>query len=286
MSHSNLEPTAPAPPVCPRHPDRISYTNCQRCGRPACPECQRPAAVGFHCVDCVRETAREAPSQRTVLGGQAAADQRPLVTWSIIAICIVVWVLQLTNPRFSFDISLVPFYGESEPWRFITSAFAHSPTSPLHVGFNMFALYMVGPPLERLLGRLRFLAVYLISAVAGGAGFLLLNPVNSGVSLVGASGAVFGLFGAFLVISRKLGAGDSGIISVLVINAVLGFIIPNVAWQAHLGGFIGGVLAALAITLPGRDRSSLHWVGLGVLSLIIVGLIAAKYAFGVPVHVG
>ncbi|MGE9809235.1 MULTISPECIES: rhomboid family intramembrane serine protease [unclassified Janibacter] len=265
-------------PVCPRHPDRVSYVRCQRCARPVCPDCQRPAAVGVQCVDCVKESARQAPRARTVLGGRAVADERPVVTMAIIAVCAVVWLLQLTSPRVASEVVFAPIVGDSEPWRFLTSAFAHSTGSILHIMFNMFALWMVGPALEQALGRARFIALYLLSAIGGTIVWLLFQPVESFHGVVGASGAVFGLFAAVLVLQRKLGQRTQAIGATIAINMALGFFIPNIAWQAHLGGAVVGGLVALAlVTFKGRGQERLQWLALGAIAVVLVALVAVKY---------
>ncbi|GGL40209.1 rhomboid family intramembrane serine protease [Phycicoccus endophyticus] len=280
-------------PVCPRHPDRESYVRCQRCGRPACPECQRPAAVGIQCVDCVREGARTVRQGRTVFGG-APTDGRPLVTMWVIGICVVVFVLQQLVPGLTGRISFVPVLGDSQPWRFLSSGFAHGGLT--HIAFNMYALWVMGQYLEPLLGRARFAALYLLSAVGGSVGLLLLaSPqtvpeclVTRGAwctSAVGASGAVFGLFGAFLVLQRRLGRSAAGMYVVIGLNAVIGFVLPNIAWQAHLGGLVTGAAAAGIVGYLGGRRSpaeqprrTVHWLGLGALLALLVVLAVAKYA--------
>ncbi|MCK0113439.1 rhomboid family intramembrane serine protease [Ornithinimicrobium sp. F0845] len=276
--------TAPAPPVCPRHPDRPSYINCQRCGRPVCPECQRPAAVGIQCVDCVREQARTVRTPTSRFGAPTTGG-RPIVTLTLIAICAVVYVGQLTNDRVTFELMFVPLLAESEPWRFITAAFAHSPSGVMHILFNMFALWITGQYLEPLLGRVKFLALFLISAIGGSVGYLLLAPFPDGwtTPTVGASGAVFGLFAATLVLNRHLGRETGGIIVVFVINGVLGFVLPNIAWQAHLGGAVTGAIIALvlAATAPtGRTvteaASRRRWFWPAMLGLLVV-LAATSY---------
>ncbi|HOA66942.1 MAG TPA: rhomboid family intramembrane serine protease [Phycicoccus elongatus] len=288
------------PPVCPRHPDTVAYVRCQRCRRPTCPQCQRPAAVGIQCVDCVAQGAKQVRQGRTVFGGQVAVG-RPLVTLTIIGLCAAVFLGQKVVPGLTNDIAFVPALGKSEPWRFLTAAFAHSPTMILHIAFNMYALWIMGTYLEPLLGRARFLAVYLVTALGGSVGYLLLAPpltllqIHLGQSgawitpTVGASGAVFGLFGAFLVLNRRLGRSSAGMVAMIAINAVLGFVIPGIAWQAHLGGLVTGVAAAAIIGYTGHRRDPLaaaatrgnqhvHWLGLGLLTLALVLSSIAKYA--------
>jgi len=282
MTHPQPGPAAPAPPpVCPRHPDRIAYVRCQRCGRPTCPECQRPAAVGIQCVDCVRDAAKATRPARTAFGGRITTG-RPVVTLTLIGLCVVSYVLQLTTPTWTQDLAFAPVVGEAEPWRFLTSAFLHSPGQILHIAFNMVALWSVGPFLEAMLGRWRFLTLYLLSAVGGSVMFLVLaSPYSAAwfTGLVGASGAVFGLFGAVLVVLRRTGRSAGGIVGVLVINAVLGFVLPGVAWQAHLGGLVVGALLGTAYAYAPRDRRLAVSVGASVgVGLLLVAAVLVSYA--------
>lgn len=277
------EPTEAEAPVCPRHPDRVAYVRCQRCGRPTCPECQRPAAVGVQCDDCVRETKRAAPRIRTVFGGSAtstAANGRPVVTLTIIGICVVSWLLQLvTRGAWTDALWFWPWGGVMEPWRFLTASFLHS-TSPLHILFNMYALWITGQFLEPLLGRARFAVLCLLSAVGGSVGVLLLagDPFTSSAwvtPVVGASGMVFGLFGAMLPVMRRLGRSMAQVLVLIAINGVIGFFVPNISWQAHLGGLVTGALVATAYAYAPKERRALvAWVvpvaGIAVLIALAV----------------
>lgn len=271
---SNQDP-AFAPPVCPRHPDRISYVTCQRCGRPVCAECQVTAAVGTQCVDCVRESNRNVPTTRTVFGGKAT-DGRPMVTYVLIGINVVVFGLQmlfsgLTKELMYAGIFTSP-YAPAEPWRMLTSAFAHSPTFIGHIAFNMYALYICGRVLEPMLGRSRFLALYLISALGGSVAVLLIaDPL---VSVVGASGAVFGLFAAMFVLLRSRGIPVVQVVILVAINLVIGFIIPGIAWEAHVGGLVLGAACAgiFAYAPKGAHRSLMQWAGLAIVVLLLVAM--------------
>ena len=284
MSTPLPQPADPTegPPVCPRHPDRVAYVRCQRCGRPACPDCQRPAAVGIQCVDCVREAARQAPVTRTVLGGRVR-DGRPVVTLTIIGLCVVSYLLQRAVPSWTSQWAFAPFAGEVEPWRFLTAAFLHSPGSLLHIAFNMYALWLVGPYLEQALGRWRFVSLYVLAAIGGQVGVTLLaSPTQDGrwfTAVVGASGAVFGLLDAILVVLRRLGRDARQIMVFLVINAVLGFVLPGIAWQAHLGGLVTGLAlgAAYAYAPPARR---LVWgvAATAVTAAVLVAVALLKYA--------
>ena len=287
------EPAPPqAEPVCPRHPDRVAYVRCQRCGRPTCPECQRPAAVGIQCVDCVREGQKSMRMPRTQFGAKVTPAGRPVVTISIIAICAAVWLLQRVSSQVTSEIAFYPVLGASEPWRFLTSAFAHSPGQPMHILFNMYALWVLGQYLEPMLGRVRFAVLYLVSAFGGSVGYLLLaSPpplpltqegfANSSwvTSMVGASGAVFGLFGALLVLNRHLGRSSGPIIGVIAINAVLGFVFPGIAWQAHLGGLLTGMALAGVITATAsQGRRKYQLAALATVLVLLAVAATAKYA--------
>ncbi|WP_375164820.1 rhomboid family intramembrane serine protease [Arthrobacter sp.] len=159
-----------------------------------------------------------------------------------------------------------------EPWRMVTAAFLHSTGFLLHIGFNMYALWIMGQALEPLLGRARFLALYLIAAFGGSVAVLLLTNPLQGV--VGASGAVFGLFGAMLIVQRRRGGDVRQLVVLIAINTVLGFVVPGISWQAHLGGLLAGGAAAAIIAYTPRSprRSLIQWAGLTGLTLVLVAL--------------
>ncbi len=280
MTQPYADPGTPMPlPVCPRHPDQVSYVRCQRCANPTCPQCQRPAAVGIQCVSCVAEAAKTHPTARTVLGGRRAGDARPVVTTSLIGVCAALYVLQTASGSgWLFQkFSLLPILGWSEPWRFITSAFLHG--GLMHIVFNMFALWLLGGYLEPMLGRLRFVLLYLVSALGGGVAYVLLTPLTSRVGAVGASGAVFGLFGAVIILNKALRRDTAGIWVNLAINAVLPFVYPNIAWQAHVGGFLTGMALAFVYARARRNQT-LAYGGTAAITLAIGALGAARYLVG------
>lgn len=281
---SSTDPVAGTPeaaPLCPRHPDRLSYVRCQRCGRPTCPECQVPAPVGVQCVDCVREAS--APATRSALGARLRGGP-PVVTYTIIGLCVAAFLAQLASTDLWYRLGFVPAFAELEPYRFLTSAFLHSEGSFWHIAANMYLLWLVGPFLEELLGRARFVALYLASALGGSVAVLLLSPplttgpegpmISSAfvTSTIGASGAVFGLFGALLIVLRRLERNVSQILVFFGINAVLGFVLPNVSWQGHLGGLVVGAALGAAFAFAPRDRRQLvSWLAVGgVLMLLAV----------------
>jgi membrane associated rhomboid family serine protease len=230
------------------------------------------------------------PTVRTVFGG--TVTRRPLVSYAIIGACVLVYGMQLSVPGFTEHIEFVPALGRHEPWRFISAAFAHSPNQLTHILFNMLALWMVGAQyVERLLGGVRYAAVYLISALGGSVVYLVLAQPPTlaraavgdwgawGTATVGASGAVFGLFGAFLVLNRHLGRSSAGMYATILINAVIGFVVPGIAWQAHLGGLITGALAAAVITRTSSpERRRLQWPGLALIVVLLVVMAMVKYA--------
>ena len=282
------EPSSYQPePVCPRHPDRVSYVRCQRCGRPTCPECQRPAAVGIQCVDCVREGQKSMRMPRTQFGARVAQGGRPIVTLTIIVITVAVWLVQKASPTISAALDFWPPAVRSEPWRFLTSAFEHDTFSalPLHILFNMYALWVVGQYLEPLLGRVRFAVLYLVSAIGGSVGLLMLAAPSTQLGsswdthALGASGAVFGMFLALLLLNRHLGRSSAGIAVIILVNFAYGFIAPNIAWQAHLGGALTGAACAGILIFTARaERRRLQLPALAVLLVLLVALAVLKLA--------
>ena len=261
---------APEVPVCPRHPDRVSYIRCQRCGRPACPECQHSAPVGIQCVDCFQASRQNAPSYRTPYGGAVRAG-KPVVTTTLMILCGIAYALQWLVPGFSEQFLFAPILAASEPWRLLSAVFLHSPGFILHIAFNLYALWILGRSLEPLLGRVRFILLYLISGLGGSIGVLLLAPAFQAV--VGASGAIFGLFGALFVIQRQRGGDVKALLILLGINLVLGFVYPSISWQAHLGGLVTGAACAavLAYAPKGPRRSLVQFSGLAAIALVLLG---------------
>jgi len=282
MSYGQVHPQGQATPTCYRHPNTVSYVSCNRCERPICPECQVSAPVGVQCVECVAQANRSLPQQKTEFGGRFRPGA-PFITYAVIVLNVLVYVLQWIIPGFTNSLVLAPALAAYEPWRLITSAFAHSMGSFLHLAMNMYGIYIFGTLLEPKLGRLRFTWLYLISAVGGSLGILLLSAPLS--ATLGASGALAGLFLATFVVyrSNKQALRQMGII--LVLNIVLGIVVQGISWQGHLGGAIMGVLAACCIVLiprsnPQRARTQLVLLsGLSVLLLGAVYLVAQAVKF-------
>lgn len=267
---------------CYRHPDRQSYILCQRCGRTICPECQTPGAVGVFCPECMKEQRANAPRTKPAILTRLTGRGRPVVTYSIIGVTFVVFLLQLI-PGLNVTQYLLfqPVYVSTfafEPWRMLTSVFVHSTGFIFHVALNMYTLWIFGQLLESLLGRGRFLALYLISGLAGSVGVIWLAPPLTAV--VGASGAIFGLMGAFLVIQRRLGGNMTQLLVLVGINLVIGFIPgTNIAWQAHVGGLVGGALMGLIFVETRNPRQRTLQTVLIVALTIVLLLLSLRYVF-------
>ena len=266
---------------CYRHPDRQSYILCQRCGRTVCPECQAQAAVGVHCPQCVKEARASAPRQKPrIVSALRRSTGTPVVTYSLIGLTALVYVLQIL-PGSPVTQALLYFgpYTYTEPWRMVTALFVHSQGSLLHILFNMFSLFIFGPILESMVGRARFLALYLVSGFGGSVAVLLLAPTTP---VVGASGAIFGLLGAYFVLQRKLGGNNIQLLLVIGLNLVIGFLPgTNIAWQAHVGGLIVGCAVAFVYLRTRRiDQKVLQ---IALVAAIVAALIALTlvrlYAF-------
>lgn len=259
--------------TCYRHPDRRSFVLCQRCGRTICPQCQTQAAVGVQCPECVREGKASMPKRApSVVRAFRPGGTQPIVTWSLIAVTVFVFILQQLpgSPVNAYGIYR-PQLTLLLPWTPITAIFLHA--SVLHILFNMYSLFVFGPILEHLLGRARFLALYLIAGFGGSVAVLLLNP-SGGV--LGASGAIFGLMGAFFVIQRKLGGNNIQIFIVIAINLAAGFFISGISWQAHVGGLVAG--AAVALVYLRTRRADQRTLQIGLVAAIAGALVVITVA--------
>jgi membrane associated rhomboid family serine protease len=279
----NQDQTQAAPPVCYRHPGRLTRVSCTRCGRPACPECLRPAAVGHQCLDCIRGGNRTVRRPTGRFGG--AIVSRARVTQALIALNIVLYLILLAHPSLAVDwgmLSRATVNGQpagvaaGQWYRLLTSAFL-PPTGGLgllDIAFNLWALLIVGPPMERQLGAVRYIAVYLASAIGGSVAFYFLAPQNE--LALGASGAIFGLFGAWFVIARRLRLDARVIVFLIVVNLALDFAARHyIAWQAHVGGLVtGGLLTAAYVYAPRRNRGATQLAAtVAVLAILALGVI-------------
>ncbi len=276
-------------PRCYRHPNREALIRCTRCDRPICPDCMRPASVGFHCPDDVALAAKGQRAPRTSFGAQLRQSP-PYVTAALVAANVAVFLVTgaqsaqgfahpAASPLFtSWQLFPLYVYDKNQYDRLLTSAFLH--ISVLHIASNMLALIIIGPLLERVLGRWRFVTVYLLGALGGSAVIYLfgshLQPV------VGASGAIFGLFAAALLMARRIGLDLQWLIAVIVLNFVFTFSVADVSKLGHIGGFLTGGAAALAIGgLPSRRQVRnlrTQLVGLGAVAAAVLALVVAGTA--------
>jgi membrane associated rhomboid family serine protease len=282
-------------PTCYRHPGRETYVSCVRCGRYACPDCMRAVSVGQQCVECIGagsgRTAGGGPARRarTTFGGRPVTGA--VVTWTLVGINVAVFLATWARPGIVTDLEMFgyasygpgPMHGVAagEWYRLVTSAFLAPATGLgglgfLDILFNMWALVFVGPALEGLLGRLRFLAVYLLSALGGGVMYYYLAPPYD--PAVGASGAIFGLFGAWFVVSRRLRLDTRGIAFLIAINLALSFWLHNIiAWQDHIGGLLTGVLVTAAYAYaPRRGRAAVQALATAAVIALIAVAVAVR----------
>jgi membrane associated rhomboid family serine protease len=240
--------------VCYRHPSRETGVSCSNCGRPICPDCMTATPVGMRCPECSR--------QRTPVRTLRNIYADPTVTYVLIGICVLLylgtWMSGGDTSSVYIDLGTLGTgtlntgqeigVAHGQVWRLVTGAFLHDPTNPLHILFNMYILYWLGTMLEPVLGHVRFAALYFASLLAGSFGALMAEPRSL---TVGASGAVFGLMAAAFVFQRARGVDPwrSGLGPVILLNLALPFLFPNlnISIGAHVGGLVGGGLAALAI---------------------------------------
>lgn len=281
----NASAPVDGPVTCYRHPGREAGVRCTRCDRPICPDCMVSASVGFQCPDCVRQGSGTGHSPaanrpRTIAGGSVAADPR-LITKILLGINIAVFVAVLANSALVDDLVLLGranfYYGgppegiaEGQWYRLVTSMFLHQEV--WHIAFNMLGLWWLGGPLEAALGRARFLALYMLSGLAGSALTYWLAAPNQ--PSLGASGAIFGLLGATAVLMRRLNYDMRPVFALLAINLIITFN-PwgGIAWQAHVGGLVAGTLIAIGMVHAPRERRNPVQYGTCAVALVVVILI-------------
>lgn len=272
MSAPSTRDSPPAAPSCYRHPDRPTYVRCNRCERYICGDCMRSAAVGHQCVECVRAGARTIRQPRTRFGERRSAA--PLLTYALIATNVLAFVLQMASGNLEKELTLwPPAVADGQLYRLVTAAFSHYGAT--HLLFNMWALYAVGPPLETWFGRMRFGALYALSGLGGSVLVYLLSPLDTATA--GASGAIFGLFGATFVVGKRLSFDVRWVVVIIAINLVFTFLVPavssqRISWQAHVGGLVtGGVVAAAYVYSPKERRNLIQ----AVVTIIVVAVFAA-----------
>ncbi len=270
--------------TCYRHPSRETGVSCSNCGRPICPDCMTTTPVGMRCPECAK--------QRTTVKRMRDMTTVPQVTYALIAINVIVFIAEgkgaftISGSASGSLITKGALLGSSEfPglagqgvahgqwWRIITSGFLHE--NLLHIGFNMWVLYYLGLLLEPAIGRLRFATIYGVALLSGSFGALLVSPHEL---TVGASGAIFGLMGAAVVEmrARQVPLMASGVGGLILINLVISFSIPGISWGGHIGGLIGGALAALAIRIADARRAQA--LGFIACAVIAAGTVAGSLA--------
>ncbi|WP_121258773.1 rhomboid family intramembrane serine protease [Nocardioides ferulae] len=294
-------------PTCYRHPDRESHIRCQRCERPICPDCMHDAAVGFQCPQCVAEGRKATRTGRTAYGGLRPTNAS-ITSGVLVALNVAVWLAILATGRSGsrlvdllglrpsgvcdlqngyVNVSVgeavcsqggglwLPGFADGAYWQVLTSGFTH--VTVMHIGFNMLALWVIGPQLEMVLGRVRFLALYLLSLLSGSAVVLWAAPELQ--LTLGASGAIYGLFAALIVVARKVGADMRQFWALIAVNLFITFAVPNISWQGHLGGFLGGLtIAAILVLPPRRVRTPVQIAGLAVLAVLLAVAIVVRTA--------
>ncbi|HVS85094.1 MAG TPA: rhomboid family intramembrane serine protease [Gaiellaceae bacterium] len=274
---------------CYRHPDRPTGLSCSECGRPICTDCMTVAAVGLRCPDHAGSARAKGPlgvSRRAVRVPRASGGaMNAPVTRILIALNVAIYLVTavqgggLNAPGGSLFYKWVlfgPYVGHGDWWRLVTAMFLHG--SILHIAFNMFALWVIGSPVEHYLGAERYLGLYFVSGLAGSAGALLQTPTTP---VVGASGAIFGVLGAMLIIEyQATGRLAGNAMTWIVINLAIGFAIPNVSWGGHVGGVIGGILITLAYSQARRGREAYGRLGpIGGAALLVVAAASVAIAY-------
>jgi len=270
-------------PRCYRHPERETWVSCTRCERPICPECLRPASVGFQCPDCVQQGNATVRRASAPYGGAIVA--RPGVVSLILGLLnVVAFVVTVatapggltgnTGSRLFDELELVPIRVavDGEYWRLLGSAFLH--IGLLHLAGNLLALAIVGPALERVFGWWRFLAIYLVSALGGSVAVYLFGSPFGAVA--GASGAIYGLFAATLIVVRKLGLDARFMVLAVALNFAVSFA-PGISLLGHLGGFVtGGLLTLAMVYAPKASRTSLQILAIGVIVAVMVSAVLIR----------
>ena len=268
---------------CYRHPDRETGVSCSECGRPICPDCMTFGPVGIRCPD---HSGQPRGAARVVQNVQRRTSRNPgIVTMTLIGIMVGIYLLQLVggasinaNSGWIFENGALfgPYVAQGDWYRLLSAAFLHY--GPIHLGMNMLALWWIGRPLEDWLGPVRYVLLFLVSGLAGSAGALIANP--NGIT-VGASGAIFGILGAAIVLERQQTyvLGGSAI-TLLVVNLAFTFAVPGISIGGHLGGLAGGALAILALSQFGK-RSAVYsrFDVVSIASLLAIGVLSVAVAY-------
>jgi membrane associated rhomboid family serine protease len=279
-------------PACARHPDRPTGLRCVRCDRPACPDCLREASVGYQCVDCVADGNKSVRPARNTGGARTRSGTRSLVVVpALIGINVLVFVLtafqagSITgNQRSDLFVqgTLIPgSVAAGEYWRLLTSGFLHFGNyggyGPVHLVFNMFALWVIGRDLEVALGRARFLVVYLLALLGGSTAVMLFGAPTG--SVAGASGAIYGLFGGIAVVVFRAKLNPAPVLTLLGINIFLSIALPGISLLGHLGGLVVGALATAALVYaPRQQLVRFQTIACAAIVVLLVALLVTSAA--------
>ena len=271
-------------PACYRHPGRHTGLRSTRCDRPTCPESLRDASVGQQCVECVNESGRTTRRPTTVAG--ARLGNRPVLVYLLIAVNVLIFVITVAQAGSVSGNSDSPLFNDwvmwpraaaqgGEWWRVVTSGFLHF--GFIHIAVNMLSLWMLGRDLERVLGKIRFAAVYFLSLIGGSVAVFLFSGVDTGAA--GASTALYGLMGCYLVAILRLKLDPRSILITIGINVFLTFTIPGLSIVGHFGGLVVGAIAMAAIVYaPQKNRARWQGIALGALFLVLVLIYATRAA--------
>jgi len=278
-------------PACVRHPDRPTGLRCVRCDRPACPDCLREASVGYQCVDCVAEGGKSVRPARDVSGARTRQGTRPMVVVPVLILLNVVVfgftayqahsIVDNDQSGLFVDWTLIPsLVAGGDYWRLVTSGFLHFGNyggyGPVHLIFNMFALYVLGRDLEIVLGRVRFLVVYVLALLGGSVAVMLFG--ESLGSVAGASGAIYGLFGGIAVVVFRAKMNPRPVLILLAINIVLSITLPGISLLGHLGGLVIGAAATAAIVYAPRNNNIVRfqiWACVAI-AVVLVAVLALR----------
>ena len=256
---------------CYQHPDRLAGAVCRSCGKPICSDCMVEAPVGWQCRKCVRRSARSTPviSYRPGTGGLVRPGNAP-VTLALIAVNIVLYVVASSSANFAFHSYEIPLLIQQGQWYRLFSSFFVT-NDFLDIALNMFSLYIIGRLVEPALEKWRYLAVYLLSGLGGSVATYLLGKLVE--ASAGASGAIFGLIGAYFVLARRARLNTSGIVALIAINLVFDFTYSGINWLAHLGGLAVGAAVAAGFAAGGRQHKTASTVGTIVCACAVLGLL-------------
>ena len=268
---------------CYRHPDRETGVSCSECGRGICPDCMTFGPVGIRCPDHAGKARGPAKVVQSVRRGSTS---RPgIVTTTLIAINVGIYLLQLAGGAsinassgwiYEHGALYGPLVAHGDWYRLITAAFLHY--GPIHLGLNMLALWWIGRPLEAYLGPVRYLMLYLVAGLAGSAGALIANPT---AVTVGASGAIFGILGAAIVLERqRIYVLGGSALTLLIVNIAFTFAVPGISIGGHLGGLAGGALVILALSQFGKGNAAYSRIDVvSIASVVAVGLLSVAVAY-------